>query len=414
MPVDLKRIGPAKQYPPKGLGLRIWAIIWGACVLLIAGTVLLLWPKNTLAQGVRFWLLIAGLPNVVFIALVAWNRILYENRHLHVLYYNHHRERRRSELIAEGQQALQMLGYAYRLPLESGKFAHTVAEGKSLLKAQPLRDGTTIVRHLRLPDAVECDPADSSLGQILLQSSLTREGKLYAQLIAPLVGRIELLIASGALPAIWVIVADDAVIEHSLEQIGIVTNAFHLPALECKATVGSDGLMPIDAWLDAQDPRPLLVVSCTLHDLPTAESTEGGVALLLAQESLRLSPGLVPCASIHRPVSRQADELHEGLALGMLWGRVNPQSVKHAWLAGFDDHQHTLIGEACRRVGLEQLITHASRFSTDRIIGRSGSAGGWLAVAAAAEFGAEYPQLILNCTRTVQTAVVHAYPPQTT
>ncbi|WP_126285849.1 hypothetical protein [Burkholderia stagnalis] len=414
MPVDLKRIGPAKQYPPKGPSLRVWAIVWVVCALLIAGTVLLLWPKNTPAQGARFWLLITGSPNVVFIALVAWNRILYENRHLHVLYYNDHRERRRSELIAEGQRALKVLGYAYRLPLESGKFARTVAEGKSLLKAQPLRDGVTIVRHLRLPEETECDPADSSLAQVLQQSSLTREGKLYAELLAPLVGTIKLLIASGPQPAIRLVATDDAAIRLSLEQIGVVANAFHLPALEVKAALDSDGLMPIDTWLDAKDPRPLLVVAGTLHELPPAESTEGGVALLLAPESIRLPQGLAPCAAIHRPVSRHAGELGEGVALGMLWGKANPSSVKHTWVTGFDDHQHTLISEACRYVGLEHLTTHESRFNPDRIVGRAGGASGWLAVAAAAEFGTECPQLILNLARTMQAAVVHAYPPQTT
>jgi hypothetical protein len=414
MPVDLKSIGPAKQYPPRGLGLRFWAIVWVGCVLLIAGTVLLCWPKNTPAQSARFWLLMVGLPNVTFIALVTWNRILYENRHLHVLYYNDHRERRRSELIVEGQRSLKVLAYAYRLPLDPGQFAHTVAAGKSLLKAQPLRDGTTIVRHLRLPDETVCDAADSGLAQVLLQSSLTREGKLYAQLLTPLVDTIELLIASGARPAIRLVATDIALATHSLEQIDVVANAFHLPALERKVALGSDGLMPIDAWLDVKDPRPLLVVAGTLHDVPPPESTEGGVALLLVPESLHLPPGLAPCAAIHRPVSRHADELAEGAALGMLWGKVNPSSVRHAWVAGFDDHQHALVGAACRRVGLEQLTTHESRFNLDRVVGHAGSAGGWLAVAAAAEFGAEHPQLILNRARTIQAAVVQAYPPQTT
>lgn len=414
MPVDLKQLGPPRQYPPRRLRLRAWLPVWIVCVLLIDGTVLLLWSKNTTAQGAWFWLLIAGLPNAVFIALVAWNRAHYESEHLQVLYYNDHRERRRLELIHEGQQPLKMLGYAYRLPLEQGALAKTVAQGKSLLKAQPLPDGTTIVRHLRLPDDAECDAADSRLTQIVQRSSLARNGELYAQLLAPLVDMIEALVASGASPTIRLVVEDGAPAEQALEQIRVVVSAFHLPALECKAAPGSDGLMLIDAWLDAKDQRPLLVIAGTLHDIPPPESTEGGVALLLVPESLRLPPGLAPCAAIHRPVSRHADELGEGAALAMLWGKANPSSVRHAWVAGFDDHQHMLIGEACRHVGLVPLTTNESRFNLDRIVGHAGSASGWLAVAAAAESGADYPQLILNRARTMQAAVVQAYPPQTT
>jgi hypothetical protein len=414
MPVDLKRIGPAKQYPPKGPGPRTWAIVWGACALVIGGTVLLLWPKSSVGQGMRFWLLVAGLPSVVFTALVAWARSLYENRHLHVLYYNDHRERRRSELIAEGQQALRVLGYGYRLPLESGKFARTVSGGTSLLKAQPTRDGTTIVRHLRLPDEPAVGSKNWSFTQVSMQSSLTRQGKLYAQLLAPLADMLQMLVESGARPVARLITSDDASIGHSLEQFGVVAKAFGLPMLEREAVADSDGLLPIDAWLDARELRPLLVLAGALHDFPPAESTEGGVALLLAPESLRLPPGLAPEALIYRPVSLQADELGDGVALGLLWGRADPLSVKHAWVAGFDDNQHPLIVGACRRVGLEHLTTHGARFSPDRIVGHAGSANGWLAVAAAVEFGADCPQLILNSARTMQAAVVRAYPPQTT
>jgi hypothetical protein len=413
MPVDLKRLGPPKQYPPRGPGLRVWLTVWVVSVLLIDGAVLLLWPKNTPAQGAWFWLLIAGLPHVVFGAFVAWNRANYESRHLHVLYYNDHRERRRQDLIEQGQQSLKLLGYAYRLPLEQGTFAQTVAQGKSLLKAQPLRDESTVVRHLRLPDNTQSDPADSKLAQVLQQSSLTRKGKLYAQLIAPLVDELDMLLGSGGSPAVRLLVENGASPEQALEQIRAVLGAFHLPILERKAVSGNDGLMLIDEWMDAKEARPLLVVAAALHDVPPAESTEGGVAMLLVPECLQLPPGLAPCAEIHRPVSQPADELGEGVALSLLWGKAAPSSLEHAWITGFDEAEHTLIGEACRYTGLERLTTHESRYNQDRVVGYAGVAAGWLAVVAAAEYGANSPQLILNRARAIQAAIVRVHPSQT-
>ncbi|MEJ8798384.1 hypothetical protein WKR88_19015 [Trinickia caryophylli] len=381
-------------------------------MLSVDGAVLLLWPKDLPAHGALFWLLIAGLPNAVFVALVALNRADYESRHLRVLYYNDHRERRRMELVEEGQQSLKVFGYAYRLPLECGTFAQTVAKGMSLLKAQPLRDGTTIVRHLLLPEDDESDVVDPRLRQVLAQSSLTREGKLYAQLLAPLLDIIDGLAVSGVLPAVRLMVDDDVPPGQALQQIRVVLGAFHLPALECRVIPGCDGLMPVDAWLDAKETRPLLLMAAALHDVPPAESTEGGVAILLAPETLRLPSELVSCATIHRPVSRPADEFGEGVALSLLWGKAAPSSVERAWVTGFAEDQHALIGVACRRTGLERLTTHESRFNQDRVVGHAGNAAGWLAVTAAAEYGGERPQLILNRARTMQAAIVRAHPPR--
>jgi hypothetical protein len=413
MPVDLKQIGPPKQYPARGPGLRVWLVVWVVCVLLVDGAVLLLWPKSTPAQGAWFWLLIAGLPNVVFFALVAWNRAHYESQHLHALYYNDHRERRRRELIAEGQRFLHVLGYTYQLPLKRGAFAQTVAEGESVLKAQPLRDGSTIIRHLRLPDDAEHDTSDPRLAQVLQRSTLAREGKLHAHLLAPLVDMIEALVASGVSPAIRLVITDGEPVESALEQIHIVMGAFHLPAFERKAIPGSGGLMLIDEWLDAKEPRPLLVIATALHDVPPEESTEGGVAMLLVPESLRLPQGVAPCATFYRPVSRLADELGEGIALSMLWGKAAPPAIEHAWVTGFAEDQHTLIGEACRRTDLARLTTYASRYNPDRVVGHAGVAAGWLAAAAASECGAACPQLILNRASAMQAAIVHAHPVKT-
>jgi hypothetical protein len=409
MPVDLKQIGPPRQYPPRGPALWVWLIVWLTCAFLIDGAVLLLWPKNTPAQGAWFWWLVAGLPNAVFLAIVAWSRADYESRHLHVLYYNDHRERRRIQLIEDGQRSLKMLGYGYELPLERGTLAETVAQGKRLLKAQPSRDETAIVRHLRLPDDVEHDVREKRLAQVLQPSSLTREGRLYARLLAPMIDLIETLAAAGAPPAVRLVVADRAAVEKALEQARFVLSALDLPALECKAVLGSDGLMPIDAWLDANELRPLVVMAATLHDVPPAESTEGGVVLLLAPESLYLPRELESCATIHRPVSSLAGELGEGVALALLWGKAAPLSVEHAWVTGFTEGQHTLIGEACRRTGVERLAAHASRYNPDSVVGHAGGAAGWLAIAAAVEHGAESAQLILNGARTMQAAIVRAH-----
>lgn len=413
MPVDLEQIGLPQQYPPPGPPARTWLFVWVACMILVVGAVLLLWPRGTPAHGAWFWLLAAGLPNAIFIALVAWSRTYYESAHLHVLFYNEHRERHRLTLIDRGQRALRLVGYAYQLPLQDGTFAKTVIDGPALLKAQPLRDGSTIVRHTRLSDQVASAPSDPLLVQVLQQAPLTREGKLYAQLLAPLTGMLEKFLHAGSAPAVRLVVSDPSLADEGLRQLRTVVGAFGLPALECDMVIGSDGLMPIDAWLDANETRPLLMIAVQLHDVPPDGSAEGGAALLLAPETARLPDGITVCAVLHRPVSAQLTELAESIALATLWGKAAPSAVASAWLTGFDAHEHTQISSACRQTRLNGLTRHEARYAPDRAIGHAGVAAGWLAIVAAAECSSESPQLIMNHVQTIQAAILHAHPAET-
>ena len=413
MPVDLRPIGPPKQYPPPGPRLRTWLFVWIACVILTDGAVLLLWPHGMPAQGAWFLFLVAGLPNAIFGALFMMHRIGYESAHLRTLYYNEHREKRRRRMIARGQQALHLLDYAYQLPLKDGTLARTVTDGPELLKAQVLRDGTTIVRHTRLPDEPDSDTSDPRLLQVLHQASLTRDGKLYAQLLAPLAATLEKLLHVGPAPAVRLVVADPARSGHALALMHTVVGAFGLPALECSMVPGSDGLTPVDAWLDANETRPLLVIAVQLHGVPPDGSAEGGVALLFASETARLPEGITARATLHRPVWRQPAELAEAIALATLWGKSAPAAIERGWLTGFDADEHTMIAGACRRTGLTALTGYGAWCAPDRAIGHAGVAAGWLALVAATESGSSKPQLIMNRVQTMQAAILYAHPEPT-
>jgi hypothetical protein len=414
VPVDLNQIGPPKQYPRAGLQIRLWSIVWIACALLIGGAVILFWPRNVPAQGLLFWSLLTGLPNAAYIALVAWNRTCIESAHLHVLFYNDHRERHRAELIAEGQRALLVLGYAYSLPLKNGTFAQSVIAGPALLASRPTRDGSAILRHTRLPENDEAiDTPEPSAIDVLTQLPLTREGKLIAHVLTPLVDTITSMIANGTPPAIRLITQDDSSTGPALAQIDFVMRAFDLPTLDCKAVGSSAGLMLIDAWLDAKSPRPLLVIAIELHEIAPPGSAEGGVSLLLASQGTCLPQKIAPCASIHRPVEVPDDNLAKGIALTALWGNVDPQAIEHAWITGFGEQEHVLIADACRRTGLTTLVNHSRRHNPDNAIGYTGAAAAWLSIAAAIEHGVLNPQIILNRTQAVEAAVVrvHSSPP---
>lgn len=411
MPVDLKQLKPPKPYPPRGPGIRVWLAVWVACVVVVDGAILLLWPHKQPASGAIFWLPVAGLPNVLFLAIVIVVRSSYEGAYLHAMFYNDHREQRRRNLIDRGQQTVRVLDYSYRLAVPDGKLASTIAEGTPILKAQPLKDGTASARHTRLPDDTDTASVDPLLTQVLQQVPVDRTGRLYAQLLAPLVRTIQPLLRAGLTPAVRLVAVDPANPGAGLTQLQTVIRAMNLYLPDCKAVAADDGLMPVDAWLDAGEKRPLLVVAVQLHDKPPEDSAEGGVALLFLRQAVALPDTVTPRATLHRPVTVPLQELAEGLALSMLWGCVTPPMLKQVWLTGFDAQEQTLVTQACRRTALEPLTKFEARRAPDTILGHAGLAASWLAVAAVAEHGADASQLILNRTQTAsQATILQAHP----
>lgn len=411
MPVDLKQLGPPKPYPPRGPALRTWFVVWLVCVVVVDGAILLLWPHNRPARGAIFWLPVAGLPHVLFLATLIVARSGYEGAYLHAMFYNDHREQRRRNLIERGQKSVHVLDYSYQLPVENGTLASTIVEGKPLLKTQPLKDGTATARHTRLSEDSDTASADPLLVQVLQQVPLDRVGRTYAQLLVPLVRTIRPLLQAGMPPAVRLVVVDPSTPGNALTQLRTVIGAMNLYLPDCNTVAAADGLMPVDAWLDAQEARPLLVVAVQLHEKPPEDSAEAGVALLFLPRTVTSPHGLTPRATLHRPVAVPPPELPEGLAFAMLWGRVTSSVIKHAWLAGFDAQEQTHVTQACRRAGLDQLTKFEARRLPDSVLGHAGLAADWLAITAAAEHDSDAPQFILNRTpATCQAAILQAHP----
>lgn len=406
MPVDLKQLGPSKAFPSRGPGIRVWLVVWAVCVVIADGILLLLWPHNSPARGAAFWLPLAGLPNVLFLVIAILARAQYEGAYLHAMFYNDHREQRRRSLIERGQQLVRVLDFSYRLPIAEGELARTLVEGPPMLKTQPLRDNTGVARHTRLPDDSDSTSSSPLLTQLFQQVPLDRAGREYVRLLAPLVKAIKLLLQAGLTPAVRLVVADLVSYGDALAQLRTVIRALNLYLPDCQAIAAADGLMPVDAWLDAREMRPLLVIAVQVHEKPPEDSAEAGVALIFLPQTAALPGALTSRATLHRPVAVPPHELAEALALAMLWGRVTSSAVKQAWLTGFDAQEQMQVTQACRRAALDPLTKFEARRMPDSVLGHAGLAAGWLAVAAASELGADAPQFILNRTPAACQAVI--------
>lgn len=427
MPVDLSAAGPRVALPKRRLRLLPCLFGWILCCGVGAAAVLLLWPRNIPTHGAWFWICLLGSPNVVFIGALIVVRIVYEADYLYAVFRNRHRTAWLLSRIRMAQRPLQILGAGYCFPLEGKSVSEILAARTPLLEARVPRNGTERIQHTRFADDdplfsdysdeavhMEREPehwldAGSLEDMSVVDAMMQPEALVIARALSPLVESARALSQYGPeyAPAVRVLTAPgkgDVWIDHvrqALVRAG-------LAGLNCEPVQATDGLMPVDSWLDAGEQRPLLIVAAELHDAPPPGSTEGAVALLLGTGAFQLAEPVKEQALLHRPVADEFDHLGAVLANGVLWGNTDPTRVGTAWISGLGAAHDTRLLAALRSAGMPELANEDAQRRPDRFIGHAGIAGGWLSIAAALETGGAH--LILHApssVSTVQVVILH-------
>ncbi|GAB3629581.1 hypothetical protein PTE30175_01284 [Pandoraea terrae] len=439
MPIDLSPAGEPSAYPARGPRLVPWLIVWGLCCAIGAAAVLLLWPTGTPASGAWFWFCVAGLPNGLFLILFGIARAGYEAAYLGALYRNQHRQAWLHQRVGDAQRPLEVLGVGYCLPLQGATLAQALARTAPLIKAQSPRGGLDAIVHGRFADddplfvalSEDEEPPPSEDPQTGDESAPTHAPAavpeavspvttLLAQALAPLAHSVHALCRNGAkyAPAVRVMASPD-VTELRLKQVRDALRLAGLPALACEVVPAADGLMAADAWLDAGDTRPLLVVAAEWHTKPPAGSTEGAVAVLLGAPAPARPEPVGVMATLHRPVAGALDALPDVLANAALWGKADARAIRTAWISGLDSSNDGRLSAAFKQASLAGVAPHDAQRRPDRIIGHAGAAGGWLAIAAAIEACESVsvdPQLIVHApqsthsTESAQAAILYVTP----
>ncbi len=434
MPVDLSPAGLPSAYPAHGPRFWPWLLGWVLCCGLGAAVVMLLWPAGTPARGTQFWLCVFGIPNAVFFAALAIARAIYEADYFYALFRNRHRATWLRDRIGAAQRPLQVLGAGYCLPVGGKPLSEVLAGKTSLLEARVPRSGASRVVHNRFADddpllredaderpergdePIEIDseyaeagtPPDESdpAGQVPVPPAV----RVVEQALAPLVESLLALSQYGPkyAPAVRVLAAPETG-GMRVEQVRQALRRAGVDGLECRAVPAADGLMVADAWLDAAEQRPLLVVAAEWHDAPPSGTTEGAVAVLLGPGVFQLPEPVSVAGMLHRPVADDLEGLNAVLANGVLWGKTDAATVATAWISGLDGSHDTKLLAALRSAGLAGVTKLEAQRQPDRLIGHAGAAGGWLSVAAAIEAAAA-TQLILyapSSTSIAQAAILH-------
>ncbi|WP_025601229.1 hypothetical protein [Burkholderia sp. WSM2230] len=416
MPVDLSTAGPPSAYPKHGLGFWPWLAIWAACIVPGSSLALLLWPKAEPARGAWFWFCIVGVPNGLFLLVRGIARAGYETFWFRAHFRNVHRTKWISTRVHLAQRPLHVLGVGYCLPLRDNSLAHVIAAGTSLLNMQRPRNGPGTILHNRFEEAETLaeDPGEApTSADNETVASLSIAAPQTATIVAKLAQALEPLATSlHALsqyerrywPQVRVLAAPGEALlrEHQVRE---ALRIAAIAPLECQAVPETDALLVADAWLDARERQPLLVVAVAWHDVaPPVGSTEGCVAVLLSPGFYELPEPVAPIGALHRPVADEFDKLESVLGNAVVWGRAHAPAIKHAWITGIGAEHDAALLAALRAASLQGVITHEAQSRLDRVVGDAGGANAWLSVAAAIESGVSGPQLIVD---GAQAAILH-------
>ncbi|WNC89829.1 hypothetical protein RI103_00255 [Paraburkholderia sp. FT54] len=415
MPVDLSSAGRPSAYPRRPRFWPWWFCLWLACNVFGVAIAMLLWPKGQPASGAWFWFCFFGAPNGVFMLLFCIERAGYEGLWYRAHWRNYHRSRWLAERLRTAQKPLQVLGAGYCLPLGGQTLASAIASGKRLPAAQSPRTGLGLIPHARFQDTdwMVDEPSTSNPQDSEESVSAERVTKPVSLLTLKIVDALKPLEASlRALTCYervwWPQVRVLSARGREQEDVARIAEALRiagLPPLMVQAAPASDALMAADAWLDARESRPLMVVATAWHeDGPPEDSTEGCVAVLLAAGFFRLPETVRVAALLHRPVRGLAAEVEHGFANAAVWGKSDYGSLVRAWITRPIDG----CAKALRAAHMNAIAKDEAQRRPDRIVGDFGDGNGWLSVAAAIESGAaDGPQLIVD---GLQSAVLHVTP----
>jgi hypothetical protein len=417
MPVELSQAGRPSAYPRRPRFWPWWFCIWLACAVAGAAIALLLWPKGERAGGAWFWFCIIGIPNGFFGLLFSIERTGYEAMWYRAYHRNGHRDRWLAQRLRVAQKPLRVLGVGYCLPLNRQTLAQAINAGVRLPRQQQPRSGTGVIEHCRfdnLPPTFDesdlTEPATESESNAMVDAAPKEPVGPFVPRIADALKQIAASLQAltryerSHWPQVRVLAEPD---EETLreQQVSYALKLAGLPPLVVQAVPASQGLLVADAWLDAREARPLLVIATAWHKKqPPAGSTEGCLAMLLDGGLYRLPEGVPVLAKLHRPVEGKADEIEYCFANAVIWGGADFAAVTRAWI--------TRAVERCNRglriANLDAIAKSEAQCESARIVGGFGSGSGWLAVAAAIECGAaDGPQLIID---GVQSAILNVLP----
>jgi hypothetical protein len=362
-------------------------VVFFVLTLLGIIAVLFLWPNGEPTRSSWFWTCVTVYPLGIATFVVLRRYSVYEDRRLDAIAWNEARDKYVHEVFDAASRPLAVLGSAYRFS--------TVAEENN---GEKLRSGAIVLK-TREPLARNAEPLKARwLSPPVMRSDsgnggddLTRQSVLVKWIFDDLLDGLADVIRSVP-PALTLTVnlaVSGLVPREEVESTwksAWQSRQFRATALAGESNVSD--LMMLDAWLDEagksrrEGARLLVYVKLNrvLDEVPPVDSSEAGVALLVAPLALATRNGVSPTAHLHRPMQGQASSIDHLLEHALKWAGTEATDVARTWQTGLDITRSGLL-----KTSLVKAKVESSVGDLDKSIGHAGEVAPWLAVACAVE-----------------------------
>ena len=398
MPVRLDQV-PALAPRPARPRSWLWLGIFPLLLLLLGvGGTFLLGTQTLRQEPVNFWGLALGVPLLGWSLLSFGRVLLYFGQQQVADGWDKAREEDLIRKVRRGRRVQQVLGVSLHTALrEAGALSATqlnaLLDGVKTLKAQPSRQGQSVLRHSRIVGDTDEVP-ELALHRVLTQMLADLAPTLTQ---VPDATPLALLLEVGStLPEnVWQRVWRQAWSESGIRQSTVL--------------VEEDGLEALDQWLDNRIgvQALLLVVAVQFAPQQPEGTAEAAVGLLFGN---RLTQTVLPSmAYLHRPEQEReptTDALLYATSQALGWVPLDAQSIEQTWRVGVDTQRDIALTTVLADVPLPAKPNQGF-CNLDTVLGHPGKASPWLAIAAATQSiqcGAG-PQFILSGGDCVDTGL---------
>lgn len=388
MPVRMDQV-PALAMRPARLRMWRWLGLLMLFLLLGGGGAWLFSTEPTSRQSLMFWGFALGASFLGWGVLSFARVLVYLGKQHAADGWDEAREHDLMQRALQGRRALEVLSVSLHTALRKQDESPTaqmdaLLGGIKALKAQPARWDSVTLRHSRLAGDAYEDPEPAllrALGQLFAELTLSLKQLPDETQLAVL-----LEVETGLLDRAW-----DRVWQQALSKSGI---------RQTFIAVEGRGLHAVDQWLDERSDDQALLLVIAVHFAPKQPEATGEVVVGLLLGNRLTQTTLSPVAVLHRPELEQqpsAEALSYAVTQALNWGPVDATSVRHVWRAEIEAQRHatlnTVLGEVPMSVTRDQGIC-----DLDTLLGHSGKAAPWLAIAAATQTmqGGAGPQFIFS------------------
>ncbi|QWZ47949.1 hypothetical protein [Enterobacter bugandensis] len=363
MPVWLDAI-PEKAEKVVRPNTRRWLLF--LAFMMLAGIVLTLWGWTAGRTGFVFWFTALGLPFCSWGLMFGLRRFAYKAEQVGAESRNVEREALIEREIQRGQRSAWILGTLVQTP--AGNKASELL--KAMDRAAPLIDFSR-PRGCGKPVRYAAITAFQTNMAGELKSTITR-----------LTSRVEMIVEPLPIAlSCWLMLdCDSDIYPQAEEQIKAELlrksgRAFRL--------MSGKGLAAFDVWLDKQWDHPGILVAITIS-LPASPAEGEADAITLHVFSNRKALSYPDTLRLHRPERGTEPVLTKTLSRALLWANVQAEQLKGCWFSGPILTQGSGWNNACEANAVRFSLSE-DNISIDPVLGYTGHAAPWLAVALAEE-----------------------------